>query len=73
MARHEIRMDQSLRDLGKVDMVLQVVIDGAKRGELHISKGAIDWWPRNSKTKKHTVTWSRLADLLEEHGPLRHT
>lgn len=42
MAKHEIRMDQSLRGLGKVDTVLVVVIDGAKRGELHLSKGGVD-------------------------------
>jgi hypothetical protein len=70
MARHEIRMDQSLRDLGKVDVELQVVIDGVKRGELHISKGGVDWWPRNSKIYKYTWSWSRLADVLET-GPRR--
>jgi hypothetical protein len=63
-------MDQSLRDLGKVDTVLVVVIDGVKRGELHVSKGGVDWWPRNSKSKKHTWSWERLADALEE-GPVR--
>jgi hypothetical protein len=65
VAKHDIRMDQSLRDLSKVDVVLQVVIDGSKRGELRISKGGVDWWPRNSKRVKHTLSWSRLADLLE--------
>lgn len=70
MAKHEIRMDQSLRDLGKVDTVLEVVIDGAKRGELHVSKGGIDWWPRNSKRKKHSWSWGKLADVLET-GPGR--
>jgi hypothetical protein len=68
VAKHEIRMDQSIRDLGRVDLVLQVVIDGAKRGEIHISKGGVDWWPRNSKRVKHRWTWSKLADLLET-GP----
>lgn len=71
MAKHDIRMDQSLRDLGKVDLVLQVVIDGAKRGELHVSKGGVDWWPRSSKRVKHTWSWSKLADVLET-GQTRH-
>ena len=70
MAKHDIRMDQSLRDLGKVDVVLQIVIDGAKRGELHVSKGGVDWWPRSSKKIKHTWTWGRLAEILET-GPTR--
>ena len=64
-------MDQSLHDLGKADTVLVVVIDGAKRGELHVSKGGVDWWPRASKHKKHVWTWGKLADLLES-GPTRY-
>ena len=46
--RHDIRMVQSVRDLcGKVDTRFELYIDGAKRGELHLSKGGIDWWPRS--------------------------
>jgi hypothetical protein len=65
MARHDIRMDQSIRDLGKVDMVLEVVIDDFKRGELHVSMGGVDWWPPYARKMKHTWTWSQLADVLE--------
>jgi hypothetical protein len=70
MAKHDIRMRQSIRDLGKVDMILDVFVDGAKRGELHVSKGGVDWWSRNAKRVKHTWTWSRLAEVLET-GPER--
>lgn len=65
MAKHDIRMVQSIRDLGKVDVKFEVVIDGAKRGELHLSKGGVDWWPRSAKKSVHTKTWSQLAAFLE--------
>ena len=63
--KHDIRMDQSVRDLGKVDTVITVIIDGAKRGELHVSKGGVDWWPRNAKTDVRTKSWTQLAAFLE--------
>ena len=33
MAKHDVRMVQDVRDIGKVDVVFEVSIDGAKRGE----------------------------------------
>jgi hypothetical protein len=65
MARHEVRMVQSVRDIGKVDVVFEVVIDGSKRGELRLSKGGVDWWSRGSKTTVHTKSWTKLATFLE--------
>ncbi len=65
MAKHEIRIRQSEREVGKEDVILTVVIDGNKRGELHLSKGGLDWWPRNSKKQVHTKTWSELASFFE--------
>jgi hypothetical protein len=58
-------MVQSVRDIGKVDVVFEVVIDGSKRGELRLSKGGVDWWPRGSKTTAHTKSWTKLAAFLE--------
>lgn len=65
MAKHDVRMVQSVRDIGKVDVVFEVMIDGAKRGELRLSKGGVDWWPRNSKKTVHSKSWSKVADFLE--------
>lgn len=65
VAKHDVRMVQSVRDLGKVDVTFQVMIDGTKRGELRLSKGGVDWWPRSSKKTVHTKSWSQLAAFLE--------
>jgi hypothetical protein len=64
-------MEQSVRDIGKVDVVFNISIDGKKRGELHLSKGGVDWWPGRSKTIKHSCTWTALADFLETKRPRR--
>lgn len=53
--------------IGKVDVEIPVVIDGALRGRLQMSTGSVDWRPRHSK-KPVRLSWSQLADLLEEHG-----
>ncbi|QCO15526.1 hypothetical protein D3869_09955 [Azospirillum brasilense] len=50
------------------DIVLEVVTDGEKTGELHISKGSLDYYPANSKKKHYRVSWTKLAEILEEHG-----
>lgn len=55
-------------DLGKVDTKL-IVRDGkAKLGELHFSKGNLDWWPKGRSVNKKTITWLKLAELIEAEG-----
>ena len=62
---HEIKMTAPTISLGKQDVVLEVVIDGVKRGELHLSQGDVRWRPRNSKTHVRRATWAQLADYME--------
>jgi hypothetical protein len=47
------------------DLVLVVKKDGAKLGELRISRGSADWWPSGNRTNYHPVQWERFRDLLE--------
>lgn len=46
MADHTIKMSVPLMELGRTDVEFVVFVDGKKRGELHISEGGVDWWPR---------------------------
>jgi len=56
--------------VSKVDLVLTVGSSRAgKLGELHVSAGGVDWWPRGAHTQKRFYRWSQLADLLEEGKP----
>jgi hypothetical protein len=52
-----------------VDMVLTVTYGPGKLGELRISKGGVDWWPRGSHTKKISHRWGAFAKLLESVEP----
>jgi hypothetical protein len=48
---HEIEMHQTVRLVGKTDMVYVISNDSeGKIGELRISKGGVDWWPRSAHT-----------------------
>ena len=35
--------------------------DGEKFGELRISRGGVDWWPRDAKTRGELLTWEQFA------------
>ena len=65
VADHKITVTPPPHELGRKDLILDVVIDGEKQGELRLSEGGLDWWPRNAKTKKRKKTCSQLRDFME--------
>ena len=68
MPRHDVKLKISAQiPVGNVDVEIPVVIDDALRGRLQLSTGSVDWRRRSSK-KAVRLTWSQLADLIEEHG-----
>ena len=72
MPRHDVRLKMKAEiPVGNVDIEIPVRIDEELRGRLQISTGTVDWRPRHGK-KSVQMTWSRLADLLEEHGTPKH-
>jgi hypothetical protein len=36
-------------------------------GELHLSKGTIDWWPTRAKTAVASMTWERFDQIMQGH------
>lgn len=65
MADHTIKFTAPSVELGKQDVAFGVFIDGKKQGELRVSEGGLDWWPRSSKKRVHTKSWSALRDFME--------
>jgi hypothetical protein len=49
-----------------VDTAIAIWIDGKKRGTMLISKGSLDWYPKRAQ-KARPITWSNLANLLDNH------
>jgi hypothetical protein len=47
------------------DVVFEVLIDGAKRGQLHLSEGGIDWYPPHAQAPI-ACSWAQLAAFMEE-------
>ena len=67
---HEIEMNQTTRIVGKTDVVFVVSSDvEGKLGELRLSRGGVDWWPRNSKHRFYQCSWEQLRDFLEGLPP----
>lgn len=65
MADHRIEFSVPKIELGRQDVQFNVFIDNEKQGELRVSEGGLDWWPRSSKTNKRTKSWSQLRDFME--------
>ena len=65
---HKITMHQPSEHLLSSDVVFIVRKDRTKIGELHISKGNIVWWPKNSKMRKYRVKWSDIPKLFEDES-----
>jgi hypothetical protein len=55
--------------LGK-DVQFVVKRDGRKLGELHVSKGNLEWVPAGSKVKTYRLRWIQVAEIFEARGRL---
>lgn len=68
MAEHRIFVNPSRAlEVVNSDLVVEVQADGEKLGELRISRGSIDWVPRNHQYGTE-LTWERFDRLMAEHA-----
>jgi hypothetical protein len=65
MADQMIKFTLPTIELGQNDLRFEAFVDGEKVGELRVSEGGLDWWPRGARTRKISKTWSQLRDLME--------
>ncbi len=63
---HKVYFSVPEKQLQSTDLVFSISEDGQKLGELHISRGGVDWWPSYAKSKKRKFSWKRFAKHLEE-------
>jgi hypothetical protein len=68
MAKHDVHMRQTSQIVGNTDVSFEIFSDGEKIGELRISKGTIDWWPRSTKTRHARLSWERFASLMDDYA-----
>jgi hypothetical protein len=67
MAVHEVDMTLPRRELGRADAVFDVKANGVTVGALHVSRGAVVWFPAGT-TYGYKLGWARFNELLQEHG-----
>ena len=52
------------------DIEFVVRENGKKLGELHVSKGSIEWLPSNGRYKRR-MRWSKFAELMSMERKVR--
>ncbi len=65
MAEHEISISIPPKMVQNVDVVFEVYSDGEKLGELHVSKGTIDWHPRNLR-RIASLSWEQFDRIMRD-------
>lgn len=70
MARHKVIMRQPNEIIMNADIEFIVRENGKKLGELHVSKGSIEWLPNNGRFKRR-MRWSKFAELMDGERRVR--
>jgi hypothetical protein len=70
MAKHKVIMKQPTEVIMNADIEFIVRENGRKLGELHVSKGSIEWLPNNGRFKRR-MSWSKFAELMSEERKVR--
>ena len=64
---HQVTFTVPERPLGKVDVEFNVQRDGETLGTVKISKGSIEWRPKNYTYGYH-LSWTRFDEIMQENG-----
>jgi hypothetical protein len=65
MVRHAVEMRQPPEQILNRDVEFVIRENGRKLGELHVSKGSIEWIPSNGRYKRR-MRWSKFAALMKD-------
>lgn len=65
MPKHKVIMRQPRDQVMNADIEFVVREGTRKLGELHVSKGSIEWLPNNGRYKRR-MSWLKFAKLMEE-------
>lgn len=65
---HEISLELNTKVVLNKDIKFLIHKDNSVLGRLLISKGNIEWLPRNKRNKGQRLTWKKFAELMETEG-----
>ena len=63
----DVSMDAPALPLGSADVKFVVRENGEKIGELQVSKGAVEWFPRGA-AEGYNIAWKKLGELIVANG-----
>lgn len=67
MAGHNILFSLPEVEMKRVDARLIIKKDSVKLGEMQISRGGIDYYPRGRKVNAITLKWTQLDKILQKY------
>jgi hypothetical protein len=67
MPAHEVDVALPTRELGRSDVVFDVKVDGTTLGALHVSRGAVVWFPAGN-TYGYKLDWTEFAQIMSSNG-----
>ena len=67
MAAHEVDITLPKRELGRADAIFDVKADGVTLGALHVSRGAVVWFPSGT-TYGYKISWEKFNELMQQQG-----
>jgi hypothetical protein len=67
---HEVRLNLNTNFVLHKDVLVDVSTNEGKLGTLMISKGNIEWMPSYKSVKKHRLSWTKFAEMMEQQGKL---
>ncbi len=70
MASHKVIMRQPNQTEVSSDIEFIIKENGRKIGELHVSKGSIEWLPSNGRYKRR-MRWSKFAEIMAQEKQVR--
>ena len=65
MAKHKLSFELPEHEIHRQDAVFKVFQDGERFGTLRISKGAVEWFPRNHKIP-YKLSWKKFDKAIKE-------
>ena len=66
MPTHDVYATLPNALMGKKDAFFDIYQDGKKLGTITISKGSIEWYPKNAK-QPYKLTWSAFDKMIKEN------
>jgi hypothetical protein len=67
---HKIYMFEPRHEISKTDVTFVVQRGKRKLGELKVSKGSLDWYTGNGRTR-YSISWELFDEIMTKGGSIK--